>query len=72
MGRCRVRRAHVHITAAGNVPLNTRLGHVAAETESADRAAREQFETRWSRWNLARTITGVGALVSLAIAAVSG
>lgn len=60
------------ITAAGNVPLNTRLDHTTAGTESADRAAREQFETRWSRWNLARTITGVGALVSLAIAAVSG
>lgn len=56
------------ITAAGNVPLNTRLDQATVGTESTYRAARERFETRWNRWNLARTITSIGALASLATA----
>ncbi|WP_296606774.1 hypothetical protein [Nocardioides sp.] len=31
--------------------------------------SRADFETAWSRWNLARTITSTGALAALAWAA---
>ena len=48
-----------------NVPLNNRLQSLNVETmdESARKAAREEFEGRWNRWNLIRTV--VSCLVSL-------
>ena len=51
-------------TVAINVPLNNRLQavDVAATDESDQQAAREEFESRWNRWNTIRTI--VSCLVS--------
>lgn len=56
------------ITAARNVPLNTQLDRAAVSTASDRNVARERFEGRWNRWNLARTITSIGALMSVATA----
>lgn len=60
------------ITAAGNVPLNEELDRAPIDTEHQRRTARQQFETRWNRRNLARTVTSVGSLVFLAVASVTG
>ncbi len=51
-------------TATINVPLNNKLQtlDVAATDESHQRAAREDFEPRWNRWNAIRTI--ISCLVS--------
>ena len=51
-------------TVAINVPLNNRLQtlEVDAMNEDAQRAARENFEPRWNRWNAVRT--AVACLVS--------
>ena len=57
------------ITSAANVPLNRRLDAAPTPEEAAWRAARAGFERAWNRWNLLRTLTSVGALVSLAVAA---
>lgn len=58
------------ITAARNVPLNTQLDRAATRTPVEYRVARERFEAPWNRWNLARAITSLGALVSLAMAGI--
>lgn len=60
------------ITAAANVPLNQELDRAPIDTERHRRIARDGFERRWSRWNLARTITSTGALSFLAVASVTG
>jgi len=60
------------ITAAGNVPLNQDLDGAPIDTEHQRRAVRQKFESRWNRWNLARTVTSAGALALLAIASVAG
>lgn len=60
------------ITASKSVPLNTQLERAVTRTHIEDRVAREQFETGWNRWNLARTLTSVGALVSVVSAGVIG
>lgn len=58
------------VTVARNVPLNTQLDRAAVSTASDRHVARERFEGRWNRWSLARTMTSIGALMSLAIASV--
>ena len=54
-------------TAAVNVRLNNALDRADVDTESQRLAARERFEVRWNRWNHARTLTSIGALVFLAV-----
>ncbi|TSI15493.1 DUF1772 domain-containing protein [Brevibacterium aurantiacum] len=44
------------ITAGANVPLNNALDRSEVDTE-----ARQRFESRWNRWNHARTLTSIGA-----------
>lgn len=53
------------ITVARSVPLNAQLDRATDRTESDRQIARERFERRWNRWNLARTVTSIGALMSL-------
>ncbi|WP_233191013.1 DUF1772 domain-containing protein [Brachybacterium sp. UMB0905] len=60
------------ITAVRNVPLNTQLDRAATRTQVEYRVARERFEALWNRWNLTRTITSAGALVSLVLAGALG
>lgn len=60
------------ITAAGNVPLNRELDRAPISTEQQRRVARQRFEGRWNRRNLARTATGIGALAFLSSALVNG
>jgi uncharacterized membrane protein len=60
------------ITTAANVPLNRGLDQAPVATGTQRRAARRRFETRWNRWNLARTVTSTAALACLAVAAVPG
>ncbi len=62
--------ATVVITFAGSVPLNEELA-TAASTPIEAQAARADFELRWNRLNLARTLTSIGAAVALVVAAVS-
>jgi uncharacterized membrane protein len=53
-------------TARVNVPLNNQLMAAGAPDRIADLAAvREQFEARWVRWHLARTIAATLAFGSL-------
>ena len=59
------------ITATANVPLNRDLDRADVDTEQQCRIARRDFEARWNRWNLARTLTSIGALAFLSIAAVA-
>lgn len=52
------------VTAAGNVPLNTRLGHLDAD--GADAAAFwRRYRVVWTRWNHVRVAASVLALVQL-------
>lgn len=57
------------ITTMGNVPLNTRLNRATVHSDPERDIARTDFEVRWNRWNLARTLTSFGALVGLTLAA---
>lgn len=62
--------ATVAITAAVNVPLNNRLDAVGTPGTSPDAlatltAARTAFEARWIRWNHARAVLSVAALLVL-------
>ena len=52
-----------------NVPLNTALQKVdpGAMSEAARRRAREDFESRWNRWNVFRTACASGVTVVLLI-----
>jgi uncharacterized membrane protein len=45
-------------TATINIPLNNKLQtlDVDAMNETAQRAARDNFEPRWNRWNSIRTV----------------
>ena len=45
-------------TFAVNIPLNNRLQalNVAAMSEADRRRARREFEARWNRWNVFRTV----------------
>lgn len=54
------------ITAGVNVPLNNALDRSEVDTEARSleapsREARQRFESRWNRWNHARTLTSIGA-----------
>jgi uncharacterized membrane protein len=53
------------LTGAINVPLNNRLQalDVDAMSETAQNAARKEFEPRWNRWNTIRTV--FASLVSI-------
>lgn len=62
----------VAITAWGNVPLNRDLDQSTATSQEQWRPVRQRFEDRWNLWNLVRTRTSTGALVSLAVASVVG
>ena len=59
------------VTAAGNVPLNTRLAAAPVHTAAERADARRRFEARWNRWNVVRATTSTLALAALAGAAVS-
>lgn len=54
-------------TAGINVPLNNGLDRAVIDTESQRAEARARFESRWNRWNHARTLTSIGALSFLAV-----
>ena len=60
------------VTVVVNVPLNRRLDAVPTSTDEQYRAARQQFEPRWTRWNRIRVIAGAVATLALATAAVIG
>jgi len=58
------------ITFAGNIPLNDALDAAGPVDRIKDLAAvRADFESLWVKLNLARTLTSVGALGALAMAA---
>ena len=60
--------ALVAITAFGNVPLNDDLaGHDVITPETAA-LARSDFEDRWTRLHLVRTLAAVGSFVALTVA----
>ncbi|MFC4536248.1 DUF1772 domain-containing protein [Sphaerisporangium dianthi] len=65
--------AQLGITFAVNVPLNDELGAAGAPDGMAGLAdVRERFETRWVRWNLARTLAATaafGCLIAALLAA---
>ncbi len=54
-------------TIAINVPLNNKLQTLDVNTinEAAHKAAREEFEPRWNRWNSIRTV--LASLVSASL-----
>ncbi|GAA1295020.1 membrane protein [Planotetraspora silvatica] len=50
------------LTFSVNIPLNVALDKVDEAGRAAEHAAaRERFETKWVRWNLARTLLNVAA-----------
>jgi uncharacterized membrane protein len=58
--------ATVGITRGFNIPLNNRMDAAGKPGETADPGAvRRVFEGPWVRWNVARTLTGVGSLGAL-------
>lgn len=56
-------------TAGVNVPLNNRIQTVdAAQADDATlRQAREDFEARWNRWNVRRTVVACTASALLVV-----
>jgi uncharacterized membrane protein len=61
----------VHLpTVAVNIPLNNRLQavDVGVLDGSAAERVRVGFESRWTRWNLARTVASVVAVLLLVLA----
>ena len=60
------------ITAAGNMPLNRELDRAPITTEQQRRLARQRFEGRWNRRNLARVISSTAALSFLVSALAAG
>ena len=58
----------VVITAAVHLPLNKKIQEVAVDGSGDPAVARARFEERWVRWNIARTVTSVGAFVLVAVA----
>lgn len=60
--------ATVVITGAVNVPLNNRLMAVEDVSDQAAPEIRHAFQHRWTRFNKARTVVSLAAVVALAIA----
>jgi uncharacterized membrane protein len=60
--------ATVAITGGVNIPLNNRLMAAGDVDVQAAAAARAGFHDRWLRFNLARTVLCLAAVVTLAIA----
>lgn len=60
--------ATVVVTGGISVPLNNRLDAAPTATESERAAARTQFEPRWNRWNLIRTLTSTAGFAALVAA----
>jgi len=59
------------ITAAANVPLNNTIDAAGDPDRNPDpRSVRRNFENRWVRWNIARSVTSTGAIALLAVALV--
>lgn len=59
----------IGITGSVHLPLNRALQEVAQGTGALDLAAiRLRFEHRWVQWNVARTVTSVGAFAALSLA----
>jgi uncharacterized membrane protein len=57
--------AQLAVTFGVNIPLNNRLDAAGSPGRTADpTAARAAFETRWVRWNHARTVLCTGAFSS--------
>lgn len=56
------------VTAAGNVPLNTRLEKVDAASAPAPEQWRHYLVV-WTRWNHVRTIASIGSILAFGIAA---
>jgi uncharacterized membrane protein len=57
----------VVVTAAVHLPLNQAIQEVAIDGSGDPSAARVRFEERWVRWNVARTVTSVGAFGLVAV-----
>jgi uncharacterized membrane protein len=55
------------VTAAVHLPLNKEIQEVAIDGSGDPGAARARFEERWVRWNVARTVTSVGAFGLVAV-----
>jgi len=60
------------ITGGISVPLNNRLDAAPIATETERAAARTQFEPRWNRWNLIRTLTSTAGFAALVAAVALG
>jgi uncharacterized membrane protein len=58
----------VVITAAVNIPLNTRLADAGAVTDASAPAVREMYHERWTRANNARTVICLIAVIAFAVA----
>jgi uncharacterized membrane protein len=54
--------ATVGITQLRNIPLNNRMDAATADDASAVRRA---FEAPWTRWNIVRSLTGIGSMIAL-------
>jgi uncharacterized membrane protein len=63
--------ALIAITAAGNIPLNDDLAGYDVITPETAAIARADFEERWNRLNLARTLAAVGSFVALTVATIA-
>lgn len=61
--------AVVGITVFGNVPLNDDLAKQTVVTPETAALARFDFEERWNRLHLGRTLAAVGSFVALTVAA---
>ena len=50
-----------------NIPLNNQVQALDVKTLDADAAsqAREEFESRWNRWNVLRTVVAIVILATL-------
>lgn len=60
------------ITRAVHLPLNAEIKSAGDPDRNADLAAvRARFESRWVRWNVARTLTSTSALGCLTLALLS-
>lgn len=60
--------ATVVITSTVNIPLNNRIAAAGDVTDQSAPAARAAFHERWTRFNSARTVLSLAAVVALAIA----
>ncbi|MGH2535408.1 MAG: DUF1772 domain-containing protein [Thermomicrobiales bacterium] len=60
----------IAITAFGNIPLNDDLAGYTNVTAETARTARADFEDRWNRLHLARTLVSVAGFVSLTVASI--